>query len=84
MTGVEIAAIITSISTLIAAIGTLFIAILNQRKINEVKVSTDGMSHRLEAAAKQAGLIQGREETKLTEKQVEYAVEKVISKLPIK
>ena len=66
MTGGEVAQIITSVATLIAACGAILIGWWNARKIEEVHKATNSMKDELVAAtaksSKAEGLKEGRDE----------------------
>ncbi len=65
----ETAQIITSLATLVAAIGSLIIGWRNTRKIEQVHQATNGLTNRLvdltATASKAEGNLQGRAELKI-------------------
>jgi len=66
MTGGEVAQIITSLATLIAAVGAILIGLRNSTKIEQVHKATNSLTDRLVETTKleahAEGLKQGRDE----------------------
>jgi hypothetical protein len=59
MTGTEIAQILTSSATFVAALGGVMVSLRNSRKIEEVHKSTDGKVDQLVSVVKEASFARG-------------------------
>lgn len=72
MSGAEIAQIITSMATLIAAVGALVIGLRNSAKIQEVHTAANGLTKQLVGltaiSSKAEGNLEGRAELKQEQK----------------
>ena len=66
MTGADIAQIITSVATLIAAVGAIIIGLRSSKQLDEVHHATNGMKTQLEAVARAEGHAAGIADEKAT------------------
>jgi hypothetical protein len=62
MTGTEVALIITSLATLVTAVGAVVIGVRNSGKISDVKRATDGMKDQLVAATQKSAFAEGQKQ----------------------